>query len=166
AERHLHAALLRQVREAIDRREFDQAQEILYGTRTGLDGADLRDFAWYYLRRLARRELVLLPDSDMGLYGTSLSRDGRTLAALYSTSQIVLWDLPSERPRLTMSAAPGTGWWGPRLTSDGRILVVMNVNPGESKFLGLDIWDAATGQIKTRRSIGHPPHWTSHESTE
>jgi serine/threonine protein kinase len=67
AERHLHAALLRQVREAIDRRDFDQAQEILYGTRSGLDGADLRDFAWYYLRRLARRELVLLPDSDLGL---------------------------------------------------------------------------------------------------
>src|SRR6185312_12608142 len=82
AERHLHAALLRQVREAIDRRDFEQAQEILYGTRTGLDGADLRDFSWYYLRRLARRELVLLPDSDLGLNGTSLSRDGQTLAAL------------------------------------------------------------------------------------
>jgi serine/threonine protein kinase len=171
AERHLHAALLRQVREAIDLRHLDQAQEILDTTRTGLDGTDLRDFVWYYLRRLARRELVLLPGSELRLFEASLSRDGRTLAALYQWSPIVLLDLPSERPRLTVTAAPGTRWVAPRLTTDGRILVVMDHTPGEDKHFELEIWDAATGRLGATRSIGHPltrptQVGPSHESTE
>jgi serine/threonine protein kinase len=171
AERHLHAALLRQVRQTMDLRYVDQAQEILDTTRTGLDGTDLRNFAWYYLRRLARRELVLLPGSDLGLFATSLSRDGRTLAALYSWSLIVLLDLPSERPRLTLTAAPGTKWVAPRLTTDGRILVVIDHAAGEVKPFELEIWDAATGRLGATRSIGDPlPRPThggiTHESTE
>src|SRR4029077_9853748 len=104
ADRHAYASTLRLAGQAVQSRQFETAQDLLESNRTGSGGEDLRDFAWHYLHRLARRELVRLPERDAGIFGPwSMSRDGRTIATVHTDLSMVLWDLPSERPRLIIA---------------------------------------------------------------
>jgi WD40 repeat protein/serine/threonine protein kinase len=153
ADRHNYAATLRLAGQAIGARQFESAQNLLESVECGPEAEDPRDFAWHYLWRLSRRELVRLPERDFLIHGISLTRDGRTLAALYEDSKIVLWDLPSEQPRLTISAAPD-GIWDPCLTSDGRILVSKRWTVEEPVRPDLAVWDATTGKLRRRLTAG------------
>ena len=77
------------------------AQDLLDRVGSGPDGEDPRDFAWHYLRRLVASRTRSSARTRCAIHGMSSSRDGRTMASLYEDSTIVLWDLPSEQPRLT-----------------------------------------------------------------
>jgi WD40 repeat protein len=166
ADRHAFASTLRLAGQAIRSRQFETAQDLLDSSRAGSDGQDLRDFAWHYLHRLSRRELVRLPEQDAKIYGLSLPRDGRTMASLHMDSSIVLWDLPSESPRLRI-AEPGFGYRMPRLSGDGRILVARRSSQSADSVHDLGIWDAATGRLRSVRRAGSfpPGRYSEDENT-
>jgi eukaryotic-like serine/threonine-protein kinase len=153
ADSHAYAADLRLAQQAIETRQLEIAQNLLDSIEVESDGDDPRDFAWHYLRRLTRRELARLPEREFELHGMSLTRDGKTLAALYLDSTIVLWDTLTQRPRLTVSTSPD-GVWHPRLTSDGRLLAAKVWSQGKESEPDLAIWDAGTGELRSRRRIG------------
>ena len=149
ADRHTYASTLRFAAQAVESRQFETAQDLLDSARTGSGGEDIREFAWHYLYRLARRELVRLPEQDAAIHGMSMSRDGHTIATQHmgSPSTMVLWDLPSERPRRRI-AEPGCGYWNPCLTSDGRVLVARRWSEAQDRAIELGIWDATTGDLR------------------
>ena len=156
ADRHAYASTIRLAGQAVQNRQFETAQDLLDSIQTSPGGEDSRDFAWHYLRRLARRELVRLPERDSQMFGLSMSRDGRTIASHHTDSSIVLWDVSSERPRLTI-AEPGCGYWEPCLTSDGRILVANRSSQARGSERELGIWDATTGELRAVRKASHFP---------
>ncbi len=152
AERHLHAALLRQVRQAIDLGQVEQAQEILEEIGAGPDGHDPGDFAWHYLTRLARREIIQLRAHDSRLVDFALSPDGRTIATTDSDFRIRVWDLATQRPRVDLT---GTTLHAiePAFSPDGRRLVAIETDrpdAGLEHRLGAIAWDVATGRLLTR----------------
>jgi WD40 repeat protein/serine/threonine protein kinase len=160
ADRHAYASTLRLAGQAVQSRQFGTAQDLLDSNRTGSSGEDLRDFAWHYLHRLARRELVRLPEQESQIFRLSMSRDGRTIATHHLDSSMVLWDLPSERPRLRI-AEPGWGYWEPCLTSDGRVLVAGRSFPARGTGHELGIWDATTGDFRAVRRASQFPQGKS-----
>jgi WD40 repeat protein len=117
-------------------------------------GEDHRDFAWHYLHRLARRELVRLPERDAEMHILSASRDWRTIASQHMDSSVVLWDLPSERLRFRI-AEPGCGYWHPCLTSDGRVLVDSEEDRPRVELDGVDaVAFASDGRLFATRAGG------------
>ena len=122
ADRHLHAAQLRLARQACDVGQFERAQEVLLDDVYG-PGPRHRDFAWWYLWRLSRREVALLGRHDAPVRRVDLSPDGRTLASCDAAGGIILWDASSGRSRTHPVRAHRPGrmarllarWAGPRL---------------------------------------------------
>ncbi|MHC5540297.1 hypothetical protein ACYOEI_18915, partial [Singulisphaera rosea] len=155
AGRHVYASTLRLAGEAVESRRFETAQDLLDSIRNDSGGDAWRGFAWPYLNRLARRELVRLPESETWMHSMSVSQDGHTIACHNSDSAIVIWDVPSERPRCKI-AEPGAAYWEPRLTHDGRILVARRESPSMSGG-ELGIWDATTGTLRAVRNVGEIP---------
>ena len=153
ADRHAYASTFRLAGLAVQNWRFETAQDLLDSIQTSPGGEDHRDFAWHYLRRLARREVVRLPERDAAMHCLSMSQDGRTIASLHMDSSLVLWDLPSESPRLRI-AEPGCGYWNPCLTSDGRVLVARRWSEAQDGAIVLGIWDATTGELRAVRRWG------------
>jgi WD40 repeat protein len=150
ADRHAYASTLRLAAQAVQSRRYETAQDLLEANQDSSDGEDLREFAWRYLHRLSRCELIRLPARDGGLHGLSMSQDGRTIASFHMDSSMVIWDLPSERPRITI-AEPGYSYWNSTLTSDSRLLVARRFSRTQDKAIELGIWDANTGLIRAIR---------------
>src|SRR5262249_29000529 len=87
ARRHLQAFQLRQAQDALDARQVERAQDILSAIQADRDRSDRRQdpgdpgFAWHFLMRLARRDLIVLSDRQSErIQQIALSPDGRTLA--------------------------------------------------------------------------------------
>ena len=72
ADRHSLAAQLRLAQQAVEARQFEVAQDLLDAVAPDPRAGERGDFAWHYLRRLARRELVRLPErsAQLGGHGT------------------------------------------------------------------------------------------------
>ena len=102
------------------------------------------DFAWHYLRRLARRELVRLPERSARLGSMALAGDGKTAAAWYNDATIVLWDLASERPSRTIGPV---NCGNLALSEDGRILAAEQGKLGDDPFERVTVWDTRTGRV-------------------
>jgi WD40 repeat protein len=150
ADRHFYASDLRLARRAIATRQFEAAQDLLDAIEPGPDGDDPRDFAWHYLRRLARAELVRFPEREHTLFGISLARDGRTLASYHRDATMVIWDVNEERPRLSFPAGNASN---PRLSADGTILVAeQGESPGQPTA-HLALWETRTGTLRARREL-------------
>ena len=115
--------------------------------------ASTGEFAWHYLRRLARRELVRLPERSARLGTMAASGDGRTAAAWYHDATIVLWDLPTERPSRTIGLAKCGEI---SLSEDGRTLAAEeDFNPlDEARMLALTVSDGSAAT--SRRSPSAP----------
>jgi WD40 repeat protein/serine/threonine protein kinase len=152
AERHLYASLLRQARQAIDLGQVEQAQEILEEIEAGPDGHDPRDFAWHYLSRLARREIIPLRADDRRFVDFALSPDGRTIATTDSDFRIQLWDLATHRRRADLTGMDFHAFQ-PSFSSDGRRLVAIEADRPTAELkhgLGAVVWDTTTGRLLTR----------------
>jgi WD40 repeat protein len=149
ADRHAFAARVRLAQQAIDARHFEVAQDLLDASAPDPATGDSGEFAWRYLRRLARRELVRLPERAARLDSTALAGDGKTVAALYSDSTIVLWDLASERPSRTIEAVNCRNL---ALSEDGRTLAAEQRTRDDVPFDQITVWDTTTGRIRGRYS--------------
>jgi WD40 repeat protein/serine/threonine protein kinase len=152
AERHLYAALLRQVRQAIDLGQIEQAQAIVgeIGPRT--DGHDPRDFACHYLSGLARREIIQLRSDGRALVDFALSPDGRTIATNDIEARIQLWDVATQRLRADLTGTSIQAWV-PVFSPDGRRLVAIDVGrrdgqPG--KHRRAVVWHTGSGRLLAR----------------
>ena len=110
ARRHLRAFQLRQAREVLDAGQVERAQDILAAIQADRHRSDLRHdpvhlgFAWHYLNRLARRDLVVLSDRQAERVGMiALSPDGGILATGDEDGTIRLRDPETGRVRATLS---------------------------------------------------------------
>src|SRR5439155_1313169 len=100
AERHLYAAQLREAKQAIDLGQVERAQDVLGEIRAATDGKDPREFAWHYLRALARQEIIQLPKYAGTLRHLRLSPGGDSLAYTTSAGEVIALDLAAEKPLL------------------------------------------------------------------
>ena len=74
--------------------------------------------------------------------GVALSPDGRTLVSTSTQEGLSFWDVSTGS---YIARFPGYGGENPRITSDGRLLVM--INPGRQ---AVEVWD-----MQTRAELGH-----------
>ena len=75
ADRHLYAFRIRQAHDAFRAGRHEKAQVILRDRRPAQGEADLREFAWHYLDREARRHISVLSDREERVEPLALSPD-------------------------------------------------------------------------------------------
>jgi WD40 repeat protein/serine/threonine protein kinase len=144
ADRHYMAAQLRLAQQAAEAREFEVAQDLLDAVTPEPVAGETGEFAWHYLRRLARRELVRFPERAARLRHMSVAGDGRTIAAWYNDATIVLWDVASERPFRSIGPVK---CWNLVLSPDGRILAAEEGKLGGELFEKITVWDTKSGRV-------------------
>jgi WD40 repeat protein/serine/threonine protein kinase len=144
ADRHFLAAQLRLAQQALEPRQFEVAQDLLDQIAPGPRAGDYGEFAWHYLRRLARRELLRLPERFAMLECMALAGDGKTAAAWYNDSTVVLWDFASERAFRTIGPVKCRNLV---LSEDGRILAAEQGTLGDDHFENITVWDTQTGGV-------------------
>jgi WD40 repeat protein/serine/threonine protein kinase len=154
ADRHYFAAQLQLASRAIDARQFDVAQDLLDAVAPGPRSGSIGEFAWDYLRGLARRELVRLPERAAQLKEMAISGDGRLAAAWYSDEKIELWDIASERSVQTFGPVKCRNLV---LSEDGRILAAEQVGAGENVSRQITVWQATTGHVLGRYAMDLGP---------
>ncbi len=152
ARRHLLAFELRQAKEFLDTGEIERAQNVLDAVEPGPDGRDPRGFAWHYLNRQARREIIQLRTGNPNLYGFALSPDGRTIATRDIENRIELWNVATQSRQADLT---GTDLHAiaPSFSPDGRWLAAIETDGTSSDLdhrLGAVVWDVASGRLLAR----------------
>jgi WD40 repeat protein len=156
ARRHLQAFQLRQAQEALDARQVERAQDILSAIQADRDRSgrcqDPGDpgFAWHYVTRLARRDLVVLSDRQAERVSfIALSPDGKTLATGDEDGTIRLRDPETGRVG-TILAAHRLGISQLAFSPDGGRLVsvgLQDIPPLRGEVL---IWEINSGRLLAR----------------
>lgn len=152
ADRHLYAFRLRQAGEALRARQFEKAQDILLDARPESGEDDPREFAWHYLWRESRREVVVLSERSEEVLAMALSPDGRTVATGDRDGTIRLRDSETgallARHRSSRAQINELAFWpdGRRLASGTGI----DVQPDIEQHGELLMWDVATGKTLAR----------------
>jgi serine/threonine protein kinase len=135
ADRHHFTSILHRAEQAVESREFENAQDLLDSIAHSSWTGQVRDFPWHYVRRLARRELVRLPPGKAQPIAMTLAPDARSLPTINHDRRATLWDLGLELSRSTFPIpaqhlAPSSGGrvvYGLRFSADttrrGKILV-------------------------------------------
>jgi WD40 repeat protein len=141
SERRRYVAEMNSAQQAWDRADLPTLRELLDRQEPQGDAPDLRNFEWYWLRRLCHQELSTLPVQSGQVRGLAVSADGRWLAAAAGT-EVTLWDMTTCRQhrrllghKLTVTdlAFSPDGRW---LASAGNGELGHDVRPGEMK-----VWD-------------------------
>ncbi len=157
ARRHLQGFQLRQAKGALDARQFERAQDILAAIQADRDrsdsGQDPGDpgFPWYFLIRLARRELVVLSDrQNERVRAVAMSADGLTLATGDEDGSIRLRDPENGRVRATL-----VGHQLPihllAFAPDGRRLISRGTHDREPPRKDqVCVWDLVSLQLQAR----------------
>jgi WD40 repeat protein len=157
ARRHLQAFQLRQARDALNANQVERAQDILNAIQAERDRSDARQdpgdpgFAWRYLRRLARRDLVVLSDRQAERVNViALSPDGRILATGDDDGTIRLRDPESGRVGMTL-AEHRLGVSHLAFSPDGHRLISVGLQtippPGKGEVL---LWEIDPGRLLAR----------------
>jgi serine/threonine protein kinase len=79
ADRHAFASNFRLAAQAVQTGQLEAAQDLLNSIRPKAVEGEPIDFAWHYLRRIARREIVRLSPGSYGTQPLALTMDGRML---------------------------------------------------------------------------------------
>ncbi|WP_165223999.1 WD40 repeat domain-containing serine/threonine protein kinase [Aquisphaera insulae] len=155
SDRHYLAAQLRLTQQALDGRDFEAAQDLLDAIGPESGPGVGREFAWRYLRKQARREIVRLPERPLYEHNLAVTGDGRTAASGHGDHCIVLWDLPSERA-LAVIEDERLNLGAPAFTADGRLVAMRCPFPGPVAH-ELGTWDARTGAFLGRLESAATP---------
>ena len=99
-----YGSQVRLTQQALLAGQVEFAQEGLERLRPAEGEPDLRGFEWYYLRRLAHREVSLLFGHESHVTALALSPDGRTLISGDYYGVIVFWDLVAWQERAEFAA--------------------------------------------------------------
>jgi WD40 repeat protein len=157
ARRHLQAFQLRQAQQALEARQVERAQDILAAIEADRERSDAAEdpgdpgFAWHYLMRRARRDLVVLSDRQAERVSSiALSPDGGTLATGDDDGTIRLRDPETGRVRMTLA--------GHRLlvshlafSPDGRRLASVGHQDIPPPLRGETLlWETHSGQLLAR----------------
>ena len=142
---HRDAADLSQAWGMWESGEVRQAEALLACQIPGSGQIDRRSFAWNYLWSLCRGSYEELHGHDGNVYGVAFSPDGKSLASCGDDRTIVLWDLATRKPRLTLKGH----------TDD--VDVVVFSRDGRAVSSGGDdrtvrIWNVADGRLM--RALG------------
>ncbi|MGC8638265.1 MAG: protein kinase domain-containing protein [Isosphaeraceae bacterium] len=151
ADRHFFAAQLRLAQQAIEARQLQVASDLLNATALDSRGGKNGDFAWNYLHRLVRRELVQLADRSAQLGDMAASGDGKVAASWYKDSRVVVWDLASGLPFQTIGPVQCRNLV---LSEDGSILAAEQGDIGGDSFDQLIAWDTRTGRVLAHHDMG------------
>ena len=145
---HLHAESLRRAHQAMKAHQIELAQDILHDDRPGLDGLDYRGFGWRYLWRQATRDIQQLWGHQGRMLGSAVSPDGRSLATVDLSGNVLIWDLAVgeilDRPSAAFSS-PYPLHNITQFSRDGRFLAVGLVQSNQPKQ-GIGVFDRAAGR--------------------
>jgi eukaryotic-like serine/threonine-protein kinase len=132
------------------------AAEVLLAGRTGemaalLDplrpepgATDYREFAWHYLRRLARSDQWLRGHRH-GVRRLAMASDGKSLASIDDTG-VIVWDLGAGKERLRLGGFAGK----PRsvaIAPDGRLIAAGCLPITGSEPTEVRVWNLQSGEL-------------------
>jgi eukaryotic-like serine/threonine-protein kinase len=138
ARRHGYVADIRQAYELVQSGQDAGVLEVLNKWRPVADEPDLRNFPWYYLRRLCHDERLTLRGHAGAVYHADFSPDGRTLVTCGQDGTVRFWEVATGRPLRTI-AAHATEVNGAAFSPDGRTLATVS-DDGTIK-----LWKVETG---------------------
>ena len=138
------AAQVRLAQQAIEAPQFEVAQDLLDAIAPEPRAGDIGEFAWHYLRRLARARTRPASRAPAWLGCMALAGDGQTAAVGYNDNMLV---------------AVGPGFRDPLaddrtvkcrklvISEDGRILAAEQANTSDGSFAQITAWDTKTGRV-------------------
>ena len=145
---HLHAESLRRAHQALEAHQIELAQDILHDDQRWPDGVDHRGFGWRYLWRQATRDIRQLWGHQGRVLGSAVSPDGRSLATVDLSGNILIWD-PAEGASLDRPSAAFSSPYPlhniTQFSRDGRFLAVGLVQSNQPKQ-GIRVFDRAAGR--------------------
>jgi WD40 repeat protein len=147
--RLLYGAQIRLAQQEFLAGQVEFAQEALERLRPGPGERDLRGFEWYYLRRLANRDVSLLFGHESWVLALAVSPDGRTLVTGDESGVIVFWDLVTRRER-GRTRSQGKNVQRLAFAPDGRAVVSCCFNPSWTGQSEIKIWDPLTTRETAR----------------
>jgi WD40 repeat protein len=143
ARRHRHALHLLLAQKALEAGNEAAALALLERERPGPGEEDLRGFEWYHLRRLCQDSTTWLQHEDR-VEAAWLAPDGNTLAV--RQAQVVLWDLPTAKRRVTLDAFPAERRHLV-FSPDGKVVATISGERKDARQKEVDLWEAATGKL-------------------
>jgi WD40 repeat protein/serine/threonine protein kinase len=144
-ERNAYVLNINLAAQAVDAGLWERAQEYLDAIQPGTSG-DPRDFSWYYLRRKARRRIILLPGNPVPTRELFLTRDGSRLLSRGADHVLYSWPFP----RAGAPTAVGTIDANDVVFSpDGRIAVGDRLDPKGRRY-ELALWETSGGGPRMR----------------
>ena len=135
--RLLYVANVKLADQAWQNADIQRMLELLDRDIPGADQKDLREFAWYYLRRLAHRERATQAGHTDEVHSVTYSPDGTMLASGSKDGTIRLWDAATGQEWAVLGGHAGEVN-RVAFSPDGRILASAS-DDGTVKF-----WDVAT----------------------
>jgi WD40 repeat protein len=158
ANRHALGAQIRLAAQAIDDGQFERAQEVLRDIplNAGIDAP--RSFAWRYLWRQARRDVLVLVGPTPHFLGMGLSSDGTLLATSDLTSGLQVRDAATGTVIREMERVAGR-IEGPVFSPDGSRVAAPERAIDSSSPDGFTIWDVASGRRLARLPIDRGSEW-------
>ncbi len=143
AESHAYVSSIRLAAQADESRHWERVQEALDDVGPGLYGEDPRGFAWYYLRRRARREIVRIPGPAVSTQEILLLPDGAKLLARSADQVLRLWDFPPTAPPEEIGLVEAREV---SFSPDGRIVAGDRFEAPDRRR-DLAVWDATTAAV-------------------
>jgi WD40 repeat protein/serine/threonine protein kinase len=157
ADRHALGAQLRLAAQAIDNGQRERAQEILRDIPLNTGAEASTSFAWRYLWREARREIVVLAGPAPRFAGMALAPDGKLLATSIDSSGLQVRDAVTGSGIRDMEKVSGQ-IETPTFSWDGSLLAAAHRTADPGSPDGFSIWNVASGRHLVRLPMGrdHP----------
>jgi WD40 repeat protein len=155
SERHATGAQIRLAAQAVDAGQPERAQEILRDIAVN-GGEASRSFAWRFLWRRARREVVTLVGPVPRFGHMALSPDGKVLATTDATDGLVLRDAATGAP--IRSLAPGSDPLGrPAFSPGGALVAAVQTTTDSTAPHGITVWEVGSGSCVARLPVARGP---------